>query len=116
MAKPTNQAAHTQPETLPLAALRRQKGLSLHQIADSTKISIRWLQAIEQGDFAKLPGGVYSTNYLRQYARIIDFDEHELLRYYYRRTGIEPPGQPAAEPERKPVSRLFRSPLAAFRL
>ena len=115
MAKPNNQAARVQPESLPLAALRRQKGLSLHQIADSTKISIRWLQAIEQGDFGKLPGGVYSTNYLRQYARIIDFDEQELLEFYYRRTGTAPPGQEPAEPERKPVSRLFRSPLAAFR-
>jgi len=56
-----------------LAALRQSKGITLEQIADSTKISIRYLRAIEEGRLAILPGGVYSTSYVRQYAQAIDY-------------------------------------------
>jgi cytoskeletal protein RodZ len=62
---------------------RERKGISLESIAESTKLSIRQLDAIEAGDFKRLPGGIYNTNYIRQYARAIGFDETDLLAYYY---------------------------------
>ena len=68
---------------LPLSTIRQNRGISLQQIADSTKISIRSLQAIEQGDFRKLPGGIYNTSYIKQYARAIDYDEGEILAVYH---------------------------------
>ena len=76
---------------LGLATIRRNRGVSLEQIAQATKISIRCLQAIELGDFKKLPGGIYNTNYIRQYAKAIDFDAATLLEYYYRKSGLVPP-------------------------
>jgi cytoskeletal protein RodZ len=75
---------------LGLATIRRARGISLEQIAQSTKISVRSLTAIEQGDFAKLPGGIYNTNYIRQYARAIDYDEERLLACYYDATKATP--------------------------
>ena len=69
---------------LGLATIRRNRGITLEQIAESTKISIRSLQAIEQGDFRKLPGGIYNTSYIRQYARAIDYDESAILALYHR--------------------------------
>ena len=69
---------------LGLSTIRRNRGISLEQIAESTKISIRSLEAIEQGDFAKLPGGIYNTSYIKQYARAIDYDESALLAAYQR--------------------------------
>lgn len=75
------------PDKLDLARLRESKGISLRQIADSTKISLRFLQAIEQGDFRQLPGGIYDRSYIRQYARAIDFEESRLLAYYEALTG-----------------------------
>ena len=74
-----------------LASIRRNRGLSLEQISQNTKISVRALQAIEEGEFKKLPGGIYNTSYIRQYARAIEFDESELLAYYHRTTEIVPP-------------------------
>ena len=71
---------------LGLATIRRNRGITLQQIAESTKISIRSLDAIERGDFRKLPGGIYNTNYIRQYARAIDYDETLLLDFYHRQT------------------------------
>ena len=73
---------------LGLATIRRNRGISLEQIAQSTKINIRSLKAIEGGDFKKLPGGIYNTSYIRQYAQAIDFDETELLAFYRIQMGV----------------------------
>ena len=72
------------PDILGLRTWRLSKGIALSSISQSTKLSIRLLEAIECGDFRKLPGGIYNTNYIRQYARAIDFDESELLNFYHR--------------------------------
>jgi cytoskeletal protein RodZ len=69
---------------LSLATIRGNRGISLAQIAESTKISIRSLEAIERGDFHKLPGGIYNTSYIRQYARAIDYDESAILAVYHQ--------------------------------
>ena len=83
---------------LGLATIRRNRGISLEQISESTKISVRALQAIECGEFKKLPGGIYNTSYIKQYARAIDFDESELLAYYNASVGASPaPGSDARE-------------------
>jgi len=71
---------------LGLATIRQNRGISLEQIAASTKISVRALDAIEHGEFRKLPGGIYNTSYIRQYARAIDYDEAAILAVYYRET------------------------------
>lgn len=75
---------------LGLTTIRQNRGISLAQIAESTKISIRSLEAIERGEFSKLPGGIYNTSYIRQYARAIDYDESALLSYYHQSTGNAP--------------------------
>ena len=72
---------------LGLETIRRNRGISLAQIAESTKISVRSLEAIERGDFRKLPGGIYNTSYIRQYARAIDYDESTILSYYHQAMG-----------------------------
>jgi len=80
---------------LGLATIRRNRGISLEQIAESTKISVRSLEAIERGEFRKLPGGIYNTSYIRQYAKAIDYDESAILAVYHREMKIasEPPAQ-----------------------
>jgi cytoskeleton protein RodZ len=77
-------------DELGLATTRQRKAISLEQISETTKIGIRSLKAIEAGEFEKLPGGVYSTSYIRQYARAIEFDESQLLTMYYSVMGIKP--------------------------
>jgi cytoskeletal protein RodZ len=77
-------------DVLELATIRRTRGISLEQIADSTKISVRSLDAIERGDFRKLPGGIYNTSYIKQYARAIDYDETAILAFYHREMNAAP--------------------------
>jgi cytoskeletal protein RodZ len=79
------QSNKTNVPRLDLARSRKQEGISLEDIADRTKISLRFLQAIENEEFDKLPGGIFSTSYLRQYASAIGYDEAELLAHYNRK-------------------------------
>ena len=76
---------------LGLATVRRNRGITLQQIAEATKIGVRSLEAIESGDFRVLPGGIYATSYIRQYARAIDYPEDNILEVYRRHMS-----QPAA--------------------
>src|SRR5262249_45380460 len=97
---------------LGLASRRQKKSISLEQISQSTKIGMRALQAIEAGDFKKLPGGVYTTSYIRQYAKAIDIDESQILALYYSVMGTKPEPeifpQPQAETGSGLMSRLLR--------
>lgn len=88
-------------------AIREKAGVSLQQIAERTKISTRHLQAIEEGEFGKLPGGVYATSYIRQYARLVGVDEFDLLALYHRVTGA-PQTLPQLEKVQNPSLPGFR--------
>src|ERR1700738_785940 len=79
------------PSSLNLSTSRLKKGISLEQIAEATKISIRFLRAIENEEFEKLPGGIFNTSYLRQYAAATGLEESRLLAYYDRLMNPEPP-------------------------
>ena len=82
---------------LGLATIRRNRGITLEQISAATKIGVRLLDAIERGDFRKLPGGIYSTSYIRQYARAIDYDESLLIDYYQRQMATSATPKPASK-------------------
>ena len=91
---------------LGLATIRRNRGVSLEQISAATKIGVRCLDAIERGEFRKLPGGIYSTSYIRQYARAIDYDETSLLEYYHQQ--MAGGATPVAATNRKGIFTGFR--------
>src|SRR5579872_7481385 len=76
---------------LSLASIRERTGITLEQIAQSTRIASHYLQAIEAEEFAKLPSGVYALSYIRQYARAIGYSETALLDHYQARTEEQRP-------------------------
>jgi cytoskeleton protein RodZ len=86
---------------------RLQKGISLEAIAASTKLSIRVLEAIECGDFKKLPGGIYNTSYIKQYARAIDFSEVDLLTFYRQSCNPGGSGEEASNGQGSPNTGLL---------
>jgi cytoskeletal protein RodZ len=57
-----------------LKQARVAKGLSLHDIAGTTKISIVALEALEKGDLSRLPGGIFSRAFVRAYALEVGLD------------------------------------------
>ena len=102
---------------LDLGRFRKKAGVSLEQIADRTKISLRFLRAIEAEEFDKLPGGIFSTSYLRQYADAIGYDEAELLTQFDRRMNPQPVSKAPHQEKgsRKFLDRWLRVPAQAQR-
>lgn len=61
---------------------REEKGISLHEIAESTHIGVRFLQAIENDSYDILPGGVFNRAFVRKFARQVGFDEEQAVKLY----------------------------------
>ena len=60
--------------------LREERGVTLRQIADATKISIGALQALERNDISRLPGGIFSRAFVRSYAAEVGLDPEQTIR------------------------------------
>lgn len=71
--------------------LRREReirGISLKEISDATKISKRFLEAIERNDHRTLPAPVFTRGFVREYARYLGLNVDELVtRYNYGAAG-----------------------------
>jgi cytoskeleton protein RodZ len=68
-----------------LRLARERRGISLRQIAASTKISIAALEALERNDMSKLPGGIFSKAFVRSYAVEVGLDPDETAREFLDR-------------------------------
>src|SRR5438128_10954640 len=65
--------------------LRREReirGISLKEIADATKISKRFLEAIERNDHRTLPAPVFTRGFVREYARYVGLNAEEMVNRY----------------------------------
>lgn len=62
-----------------LKEARLEKGLSLDDIQEMTKIQKRYLLAIEQGNYEALPGRFYARAFIKEYAQALDLDYETLL-------------------------------------
>jgi cytoskeleton protein RodZ len=69
---------------------RQRRNLDLPQISNELKISTRFLDAIERDDFGKLPGGVFTKSFVRQYAGFLGLDGEELVGEMERAMHPEP--------------------------
>lgn len=65
--------------------LRREReirGISLKEISDATKISKRFLEAIERNDHKTLPAPVFTRGFVREYARYLGLNSEEIVNRY----------------------------------
>lgn len=83
-----------------LRQAREGRGISLRQIAASTKISVAALEALERNDISKLPGGIFSRSFVKSYASEVGLDPDQTVREFLERFGEEPP------PDRTPVVQI----------
>ena len=63
-----------------LQKARLDKGLSLDDIQQTTKIQKRYLAAIENGQFDQLPGAFYERAFVRQYANAVGLDVADFMK------------------------------------
>ena len=65
--------------------LRREReirGISLKEISDATKISKRFLEALERNDHKTLPAPVFTRGFVREYARYVGLNVEEMVNRY----------------------------------
>jgi cytoskeleton protein RodZ len=62
-----------------LREARERRGLSLRVIADTTRISVRALEALERNDIVQLPGGIFSRAFVRAYALEVGLDPEQTI-------------------------------------
>lgn len=72
-----------------LRASRIRCGEDLPQVADALRIRLIYLQAIEDGRFADLPGPTYALGFVRTYASHLGLDVEEVIRRLRAETEIE---------------------------
>jgi cytoskeleton protein RodZ len=61
---------------------REMRGVSLDEISAATRISTRFLEAIEKDQWELLPGGVFNRGFIRSIARFLGLDEDSLVAEY----------------------------------
>src|ERR1035441_4834276 len=57
---------------------RLKRNLDLEEISQARRIATRVLQAIENDQYDKLPGGIFAKSFVRQYARLLGLDEEAI--------------------------------------
>jgi len=88
------------------------RGVSLEEISAATRISTRFLEAIENEQWEQLPGGVFNRGFIRSIARFLGLDEDSLVAEYALETQAESENVSAAPPLAE-IPRNWR-PLALF--
>ncbi len=87
---------------------REMRGVTLDEITAATRIGTRFLEAFENEQWDRLPGGVFNRGFVRSIAHYLGLDEENLIAEYMHATsGLTKPSswlsqmRPAAEPDRR---------------
>jgi len=77
---------HYMAETLgeKLRQAREERGISISEVAEQTRISSLYLESIEKDDYKILPGGIFNKGFIKSYAKYIGYDEHQALQEYQK--------------------------------
>jgi transcriptional regulator with XRE-family HTH domain len=91
---------------------REMRGVSLDEISAATRISTRFLEAIEKDQWDQLPGGVFNRGFIRSIARFLGLDEDSLVAEYALGTASDLHVHVAAQRARQ-MPRNWRPAVAA---
>ncbi|MES1242286.1 MAG: helix-turn-helix domain-containing protein [Acidobacteriota bacterium] len=91
--------------------LRRQREMreiSLRDIADRTKISLRYLEAMEDDRFDLLPAPIFAKGFLREYARYVGLSPDEVVNHYLAVQQQQSPDEDGVKKDQTLVNRPHR--------
>ena len=71
-----------------LKEVRQARGFTYSDVELATRIPAKYLEAMEEGAFDKMPGQAYVIGFLRSYAKFLQVDSDELVNYYKETAGI----------------------------
>ncbi len=84
---------------------REMRGVSLEEISSATRISTRFLEALENEQWDRLPGGVFNRGFIRAVARFLGLDEESLIGEYALAANDKPEVAVLTSPERAAAGR-----------
>jgi cytoskeletal protein RodZ len=65
-----------------LRQAREDKGISVGEVAEQTRISPLYIESIDNDDYRALPGGIFNRGFVKSYAKYVGIDEQEALLDY----------------------------------
>ncbi|MFM9905420.1 MAG: helix-turn-helix domain-containing protein [Pyrinomonadaceae bacterium] len=65
-----------------LRKVREERGISLSEVAEQTRISTQYLESIENDDYRSLPGGIFNKGFVKSFAKYVGLEEQEALADY----------------------------------
>jgi cytoskeletal protein RodZ len=80
-----------------LQTLRNEKNVSLEEVAEKTGIRVQYLQALENGDYNKIPGDVFIKGFIRNYGNYLGVDGNGLVEAYIKENEQPAASAPAAD-------------------
>lgn len=72
-----------------LKKIRSEYRISLNEVAKHTKIQMKYLEYLENGEYEKLPAEVYVRGFVRSYAHFLGTDEGVLVKMYEHERNIQ---------------------------
>ena len=82
-----------------LRQAREERDVSISEVAEQTRISPLYIEAIENDDYSPLPGGIFNKGFIKSFAKFVGVDEDEALQDYSRQLSQQNEGQPEADPK-----------------
>jgi cytoskeleton protein RodZ len=92
-----------------LSQLREERGPSIEELARVTRVSSRYLEALEREDFAQLPAPVFTKGYIRAYCQALGVPAEEALSRYSRIAKLPAVTATVAVPAARPGDERRRS-------
>lgn len=80
-----------------LRQAREERDISISEVAEQTRISPLYIEAIENDDYSPLPGGIFNKGFVKSFAKFVGVDEDEALQDYSRQLSQQNEGQPEAD-------------------
>jgi hypothetical protein len=97
-----------------LKKMRSDGRITLYEVSRETKIPVKYLVMIEEGDYEKLPPDVYVKGFLKSYADYLGIDHQKLIALYLRdkdiKNNLEKNGQKKQAPKKFRVPRFVITP------
>ncbi len=94
-----------------LRTAREARDVDLARVERDTKIRARYLQALEDGDYAELPGAVYTKGFLRNYGAYLGLDTEYLIDLYRLESSQPTSEKPTVPTPPRPISTRRSRPL-----
>ncbi len=91
------------------------RGVSLEEIAETTKIGTRLLKALEEEQFDLLPGGIFNKGFVRAYAKYLGMDEEQAVADYLHAAGNPEPDVQLIAHQNQGVESRYTDPDSAAR-